>query len=391
MKKLSNTVRSLLASSLGLPGMQDLLAQEDQEDGLSYQFTHYDEQPLPRDKLAFGSPERYRINSQQLRWFKNLDDSYSLKVEAMYEGMSGSSPWYVIPDPASGPLQVMSGATIREQRTQLDAAVSRDRDGFTHTAAIGYSTENDYQALYGSYAGEKESDDGMNTISWGASYSHDEIEPTDAALYDRVERATRESGSVAAGFTRILNRNALVQTGLSLTRQSGYLSDPYKLVWVQENVISDSRPDERLMWTWTARFRQYMERSRAALQADFRYFGDDWGVRSETLEVGWHQPAGEGWEITPSLRYYTQTAPDFYGPVFDTRPGDGYWSSDYRLATFGALSYRLNATLRRQEWSAALTAEYYESSDSLALSGTPQDTPALLDFWRVTARFTFNL
>lgn len=399
MKKLSTTVRSLLASSLGLPGMQDLLAQEAPDDGLSYQFTHYDEQPLPQSKLAFGSPQRYSINSQQLRWFKNLDDTYSLKVEAMYEGMSGSSPWYVIPDPATGPLQVMSGATIREQRTQLDAALSRRHDGFTHTAAVGYSTEDDYQALYGSYAGEKETDDGMNTFSWGASYSHDELEPTDAELYDRVERATRESFSAAGGFTRIINRNALVQTGLSLTRNSGYLSDPYKMVWVEEEVINDSRPDDRLMWTWTVRARQYMERSRAGLQADFRYFGDDWGIRSGTLEIGWHQPlnssggqsASDGWEITPSLRYYTQTAPDFYGPVFDSRPGDGYWSSDYRLATFGALSYRLNATLRREGWSAALTAEYYDSSEGLALFGTPQDTPALLDFWRITARFTFNL
>jgi hypothetical protein len=91
------------------------------------------------------------------------------------------------------------------------------------------------------------------------------------------------------------------------------------------------------------------------------------------------------------LRYYTQIAPDFYGPVFGSRPTDGYWSSDYRLATFGALSYRLSATLRREEWSAALTAEYYDSSNGLALSGTPQDTPALLDFWRVTARLTINL
>ena len=391
MKKLSNIVRSLMASSLGLPGIQDLLAEEDQDDGLGYQFTHYDEQPLPRDKLAFGSPERYTINSQQLRWFRNLDESYSLKVELMYEGMSGSSPWYVIPDPVTGPLQVMSGATIREDRTQLDAALSHTHDGYTHTAALGYSTEDDYEAIYGSYAGEKESTDGMNTFSWGASYSHDEIEPTDAQLYDRVTRATRESASAATGFTRVLNRNALIQTGVSLTRHSGYLSDPYKLVWVNEDVISDSRPDERLMWTWTARFRQYMERSKAALQVDFRYFGDDWGTRSDTLEVGWHQPAGSGWEITPSLRYYTQLAPDFYGPVFDTRPNDGNWSSDYRLATFGALSYSLNATLRREEWSAAITAEYYDSQENLALFGTPQDTPALLDFWRITARVTILL
>jgi hypothetical protein len=97
--KLSGTVRSLLASSLGLPGMQELLAQEAPDDDISYQFTWYDEAPLPADKLAFGSPERYTIHSQQLRWVKNLDESYNLTVELLHEGMSGSSPWYVMPDP----------------------------------------------------------------------------------------------------------------------------------------------------------------------------------------------------------------------------------------------------------------------------------------------------
>ena len=59
------------------------MAKEAPEEGISYQFTHYDEGPLPSNKLAFGSPERYSINSQQLRWVKNLDESYSLTVEAI--------------------------------------------------------------------------------------------------------------------------------------------------------------------------------------------------------------------------------------------------------------------------------------------------------------------
>ncbi|HLF31740.1 MAG TPA: DUF3570 domain-containing protein [Xanthomonadales bacterium] len=391
MKKLSSTVRSLIASSLGLPGMQELLAQEPPDEGISYLFNYYDEEPLPADKLAFGSPERYTIYSQQLRWVKNLDESYSLTVELLHEGMSGSSPWYVMPDPVAGPLQVMSGATIRENRNQADVALSRRGNGFTHTAALGYSTEDDYRAVYGRYSGEKESADGLSTIAWGLSYSDDDLEPTDAALFGRVESATRDSFSVSTSFTQVLNRNALLQTGVTLTSQSGYLSDPYKLVWVGETVLSDSRPDRRVMWTWTTRFRQYMERSKAALHIDYRYLTDDWSVRTSTLDLAWHQPAGENWEITPALRYYTQTAADFYGPIFSTTPGDGYWSSDFRLATYGALSYRLDGVMRKEKWSLSLAAEYYNSARHLALSGTPQDTPALVDFWRFTASCTVNL
>jgi len=52
MKKFSDTVTSLIAASLGLPGMQNLLAQEAPQEGISYQFTHYDEAPLPANRLA---------------------------------------------------------------------------------------------------------------------------------------------------------------------------------------------------------------------------------------------------------------------------------------------------------------------------------------------------
>jgi len=388
--KFSNMFRSLLASSLGLPGMQELLAQEAPDDAIDYRYTHYDEDPLPLNKLAFGDPRRYEIQSHQFRIIRNLNDSYSLELGYLHEAMSGSSPLYVLPDP-SGPLQVMSGATIRERRNQADLAITRRKHDYTNTFAIGYSTENDYEALYASYAGEKDSNDGLRTISWGASYSDDEITPTDALLHGRVLHAERDSISASLGITQVLNRNAVIQSGISLTRQSGYLSDPYKQVWINQAVLNDSRPGRRVMFAWTTRFRQYMERSRAALTVDYRFFQDDWEITAHTLESAWRQPLGDNWEIAPSIRYYSQVSPDFYALFYFELPPDGYWSSDYRLATYGALSYRLHAEFRQERWSLSLGAEYYNSDKSLALAGTPENTPALVDFWRLTLGFKVEL
>ena len=390
MDRFSKTVHSLLISSLGLPGMQELLAQEAPEDSVEYRYTHYDEKPLPLDKLAFGDPRRYEIDSHQFRLVKNLNETWTLELGLLHEAMSGSSPWYVIPD-ASGPLQVMSGATIRENRSQADLSFARRRNGFTHKAAVGYSTEDDYEALYASYSGEKDSSDGLRTWSWGGSYSDDEISPTDALLFGRIEHATRDSLSGSLGMTQVLNRNAVIQSSISLTRQSGFLSDPYKQAWINNDVLNDSRPDRRVMFTWTTRLRQYMERSRAALVVDYRFFHDDWEITAHTLETAWRQPLGHNWEIAPSIRYYSQSAPDFYAPFYFELPEDGYWSSDYRLATYGALSYRLHTEYRQEKWSFSAGAEYYNSDESLALSGTPENTPGLVDFWRLTLAFKLRL
>jgi hypothetical protein len=390
MARYSITVRALIASSLGLPGMQDLPAQEAPDQAVTYRFTHYNEDPLPKSKLAFGDPRRYEIKSHQLRFGKNLNDTWSLNVDYLHEAMSGSSPWYVVPG-EDGPLQVMSGATISERRDQVDVAISARANQFTHTATLGYSTENDYQSVYAKYAGEKETSEGSRTILWGFSYSDDEITPTDAILQGRIPFAKRDSISASLALTQIINRNAMIQTGINLTRHSGYLSDPYKLVWIDREVVSDSRPDDRQIFSWTTRFRQYMGKSKAALHLNYRYFQDDWEIKSSTLEAAWHQPVGDHWEIAPRIRYYSQSAPDFYANYFFTRPQNGLWSSDYRLATYGALSFRLNTVFRREKWSLSLGAEYYDSDAGLALSGNPQDTPALVDFWRFTAGFEIRL
>ena len=386
----SKAIRSLLASSLGLPGMQELLAQEPPPDALEYRYTFYDEEPIPLNRLAFGDPRRYEIESHQFRIVRNLDDSLGLELNYQHETMSGSSPWYSVPGP-DGPLQVMSGATIRERRNQVDIALAHRSGGWTHRGAVGYSSENDYRALYASYGGEKDAADGVRTIAWGISYSDDRVEPTDAALYGRVEKADRDAASVSASVTQVLNRNAVVQTGVSLTRQGGYLSDPYKLVWIDRAVVAESRPDSRLMFAWSTRFRHYIEGPKAALTLDYRLFRDDWQITAHTLDAAWRQPVGEYWELAPSVRYHAQSAPDFYAPYFFATPLDGYWSSDFRLSTYGALSSRLQLRYRGPNWSFSGGAEYYASEASWALGSVNEAAPGLVDFWRVSASLRIEL
>jgi hypothetical protein len=273
----------------------------------------------------------------------------------------------------------------------MDAALTWRRDAWQHRAAAGYSTEDDYQARYGSYAGEHESVDVLTTWSWGASYSDDDIEPTEAEVFGRVPFAQRDSLSLSGGVTRVLNRNAVVQSGVSVARQSGFLSDPYKQVWVAEFLLPDQRPQERRMVAWTTRLRQFIESSRAALHVDGRLFYDSWNIASLTLEGSWKQPLGAGWELSPSIRYYSQKSPGFYAPYFFSLPPDALVSSDYRLATYGALSFRLSANYRSESWEISLGTEHYASDASWALFGSLQDTPALVEFWRFTLGLRVDL
>lgn len=390
MRRLSRTASSLLVSSLSLPGFSELMAADGDTNDLQYRYTLYDEEPLPPALLAGGSADRYTIKSHQFSFKRELNERFTLTVDGIHESMSGSSPWYVIPDPERGPIQVMSGATIEETRNEIMLALGINQNDIAHSVQVGYSKENDYAALFASYTGEYEQLNKHTTLFWGVSYSDDRLSPTDALLFGRVQHAERDNASASFGMSRVINRNALIQSGVQVTSQDGFLSDPYKEMWINGVIEFDKRPNNRTIFSWSTRFRQYFTRSEAALHADYRYYNDDWGIKAHTLDLVWNQPIGVHFELAPSIRYYSQRAADFYVPAVSTGLLPKYWSSDYRLGTYGALRYRLSATWRATIWNVSLNADIYNSTESLALSGPHFDTPALVDFWRISLGWQVN-
>jgi hypothetical protein len=390
VKRLSRTASSLLVSSLSLPGFTELLAAENDDNSFMYRYTLYDEEKIPEEVLAQGDPRRYRIKSHQFRFEQDLNERFTLTVEGIHESMSGSSPWYVVPDPVKGPLQVMSGATIFETRNEVSLALGVQNNAIEHSLLAGYSGEDDYDALFAAYSGEYQQDNNHTTLLWGASYSDDRLSPTDADMFGRIPHADRNSVSASFGLTRIINKNAVIQSGVQINNQDGYLSDPYKQMWINGLIFFDNRPDKRIAFSWNTRFRQYFVGSNAALHADYRYYNDDWSITAHTLDLAWNQPLGTNFELTPSIRYHSQRAARFYQPVITNGSTPKFWSSDYRLATYGAMRYRLSGTWRAEIWTVELNADIYNSRESLALSGPHFDTPALVDFWRISLGWSIN-
>jgi hypothetical protein len=383
-RRLSHTASTLLVSSLSLPGFTELLAADGDANEFQYRYTLYDEEPLSEKLVLDGATDRYRIKSHQFSFKREVNEQFTLTVNGIHESMSGSSPWFVFPDPDRGPLQVMSGATISETRDELQLGLGSKKDNISHSATAGYSTENDYEAKFAAYTGEYEHANQHTTLQWGLSYSDDRLSPTDAIQFGRVDHAERDSLSASFGLTRVINKNALIQSGIQLTSQDGFLSDPYKEFWLNGQIEFDQRPNSRNSFAWSTRFRQYFASNNAALHADYRFYDDDWGVSAHTVDVSWVQPFGDQFELAPSIRYHSQRSAEFYDTAITDGAQPKYWSSDFRLATFGAMRYRLSATWRAEIWSIALNADIYNSNESLALSGRHFDTPALLDYWRIS-------
>ena len=76
--------------------------------------------------------------------------------------------------------------------------------------------------------------------------------------------------------------------------------------------FQDSRPDGKTQIAFANSLRYFFIEADGALQSDYRYYRDDFGVRSHTLDLSWFQNVTRSLKIVPMLRYYSQTAADFY-------------------------------------------------------------------------------
>lgn len=354
---------------------------------IDYRYTGYDEQPLPADRVAQGSPRRYRVDAHQVEITTPVDEQTQVAVRATHEAMSGSSPWFVLPAPGGGYRQVMSGATIEDTRRELVVTMRREdapADAWTATASLSH--EDDFRSTALGIGRERPVDDRL-TLGFGASVSRDIVEPTDAVERGRVLREDKHAVSAVASATWVLDRDTTLQAGIQATFARGYLDDPYKLAIVGPALLPDARPDNRTQVSYLARWRRAFES--ASLHADYRYAHDSWSVRAHTLDLAWYRRIGRAWWLVPSLRYHSQGEARFYAPVHAADAAGGDHSSDYRLGGYGAWSARLSLRRSFGPHAFVLGYERYDGDEGLALGGADQAVPALLEFERVFAGFDF--
>lgn len=382
----------LLAAAASLTGPALVLAEtsDAHPTSISYRVSDYDEDalsPAPVD----GSGQRYHVSKQQFDLRRTLDETDSLRVGVTREVMSGSSPWFNVPGDDGKPLQVMSGATIHDERHEVSAAWTHiGAQGSSLSVSASYSGEDDYRSSALGLEREQRMSDAW-TLGYGASFSHDAIDPSQAAQYGRIDHASKNTASLFASLARVLDRDSVLQGGLQLTQSNGYLSDPYKLFYAGGPTLADTRPDQRTQAAVLLRYRRALIAADAALHLDYRYAQDSWGTSSHTLDLAWYQSLGQDWKLIPSLRYYSQDDARFYAAYSRSRSTAGrFHSSDYRLSAYGAWSAGLDVRKAFGAIELVFGIERYRSDADASLGGGSA-APGLVRYNQAFAGFDYRL
>ncbi len=346
-------------------------------------------------------------------------------------------PYFIESDPITGQVTFVKDKYVHalsyaspETRKQGDFKLMYEWDKAAVDIGGGISVENDYESRFASLGGRFDFNQKQTTINAGVSYSNNQVNA--AVNFGGIEilNAIRQDWSTQIGLTQVINQDALLNLSMGYTRTTGYQANPYKAAVFYYKfddpndpsydpslpdgtfmsngfILLEQRPEVRNQLNWNLRLVQYIQPVNAALHFNYSFNLDDWSINAHTFESDWAQPLGNGWAITPRIRYYSQEAADFYQPIFTTTAKyfqndyenhyhignlPAYFSSDHRLSGFGTLSGGVTVSKEFAKGIRLETGiEYYTHQGGLKLGGGGEDNFADFDYWVANAALKVSL
>lgn len=345
------------------------------EDSVSFEVLSYDE-----------ADDRVSARAVSLAISKAIDVDHQINLSGKIDSVSGASPTWKenIVDTSSGGSGVTTltaepafeNVEFDDNRYSGEASLTIRGEARDETTVGGsFSSESDYLSRRIFLERMQYEDLSHNrAYSYGVSLSDSLITVPEFNQPDASSGASSVEESAAflvhGGVTQVLTRYAHMTLDLALQSESGYLSNNYKQIVRQEgstlSLAPDSRPESRVGWAVSGEYAHNLPSLDTTLHAGYRYYADDWNIRSQTVDLSVDYEFDEGWTISPFGRYYTQTEADFYrAGYFGSVATDEFGTSDERLSTFDARTYGLSAELQDGDRRYKGMAAYYDQSTDL--------------------------
>jgi hypothetical protein len=340
---------------------------------------------------------RIHIRTHGVGFEKELSSKITAKGLLVYDGISGATPTGEAPARGSSTLPVAEIEDIRRAASlNLDVRSGRH----TTTPELSYSEESDYISRGLSINHSIDFNQKNTTLVLGAAHNFDSV--GGGALSEFQQKDTTD---LLLGLNQLLGPTTVLTVNLTLGYADGYLNDPYRRATfllpgspdpifsdpAAVNPLSDNRPHHRFKQVGFVSLTQFIAPLNASVEGGYRLYHDDWGIWASTISLTWNQKIGKHLTLSPLFRYYHQGRADFYAPSFqgvsfDEYAGgsrvafqDGvfvgfqgdpafpaagdesayqilsvparpsYYSADYRLSQFYALTYGVGARVKLGE------------------------------------------
>jgi len=343
-----------------------------------------DQWKIDADLLIYSeSDSRVSLVEPVVNMEKGIGEDDSINIRIITDSITGSTPNGALPtntgvqtftNPSGKSIYTTAAgknplnSTFRDQRTAISVDYTQALSRLSRiTWGLNANKEYDYSAFGGSATYQQEFNNRNSTLTVGVGTSSDTWFPVGdkntefAPMIDGSQTTTAQpkggedtktTTDFMVGWTQIINRSTLMQFNLGMSNSSGYLTDPYKIISVVDingnpdntglgansfPYLYEKRPDSRSRKTFFWKGVHHLTED--VINLSYRYFTDDWGIKSHTLDFHYRYELNGGSYLQPHLRYYSQTAADFYqhsvlNPTSTGTALPEFASNDYRLGEF---------------------------------------------------------
>lgn len=259
---------------------------------------------------------------------------------------------------ASGGYEVSKVEVPDERRRSFGVSwLTRDKKRHEFSLGFDYSAEPDYVSKAFSTSYLWFADSTKNT-SFNVGLS---VQSNRSKVFNQYYESSWDSlrsHNLELGVGQVVSQRSVLNANVFLLRDNGYLSNHYQTILRQTDLnddgvmetflAADHRPDSRrasgTSVKWMMQWRPVY-----ATHAGYRYYLDDWGIQSHTLDVKQYLDVTDKLVVSLLWRYYDQTAADFYRDPEGSNPAfrmTGFGSSDHRMGSYSARTLELGTAVK---------------------------------------------
>ncbi|MCS4302451.1 DUF3570 domain-containing protein [Chryseobacterium sp. BIGb0232] len=241
-------------------------------------------------------------------------------------------------------LQANSSASHADNRIYPALSWSRENaeKGTTLMAGVSTSFEFDYQSYSANIGFSQKTKNRMGEFTAKFQAYMDQVKmiaPIELRTADNEGTSGRNTYALSLAYSQIINQNFQVEFLGDAVQQTGYLSLPFHRVYFKDNSVhQEALPDKRFKIPLGVRA-NYFFGDKVILRAYYRYYTDDWGLKSNTFSLETPVKISPFVSVSPFYRYYSQTSAKYFAPYQQHTAFDDFYTSNYDLSKFSSNFY----------------------------------------------------
>jgi hypothetical protein len=283
-----------------------------------------------------------------LVWLNKASNKNTLAVGLGFDYHTAASQAYISKTGASSP-------TGTRLYPSLDWTVENDKKGNAFGLGAYYSGEFNYQSLGADLHFSQKTSDKNGEFSAKVQGYFDkvtliypsEFEPASSTDLNgngyggghNYGSSPRTTLSASFSYSQMINSRLQVMLLGDVVNQHGFLSLPFHRVYFNNGKDTVERlPSSRFKLPVGARLNYFLG-DNIIIRTYYRYYADNWGVRSNTAGIEVPYKITPFFSISPFYRFYNQSASKYFAPYQEHALTDQYFTSNYAYAKFESSFY----------------------------------------------------